>query len=158
LTDNEFDRQNFTFFYPEFQQKNFSFIINILLDNYYPLEFLFSSVRKRLSVKFRLLNNHDKSAKDNKNNYFVIPNIEHSVNKFLQYFKNISNFKLAFYGINKLNKFIKIHKDPVTIHPYTSFDFVNSVEDPRPHRTTHSVKYYRRPLRAVTTLKPSCGI
>jgi len=43
---------------PDFQQKNFSLIINILLENNYLLEFIFSSIRKKLSVKFRLLNNH----------------------------------------------------------------------------------------------------
>jgi len=64
-----------------------------------------------LYVKFRLLNNHDKSvAKDDKSYYFVISYIKHSADKFLQYFKNISNFKLAFYGINKLSKFTEVHK------------------------------------------------
>jgi len=37
---------------PEFQQKNFLFIINILLDNNYPLDFIFFTIKKKLSVKF----------------------------------------------------------------------------------------------------------
>jgi len=41
-----------------------------------------------------------------KENYFVITYINHTAKKFMQYFKNIPNFKLAF-GINKSSKFTK---------------------------------------------------
>jgi len=97
---------------PKFHQKNFLFLINNLLMNDYPLETIFCSIRKRLSVKFQQLN-HGTSQSDTKDNYFVIPYIDHISSKFIQYFKNIPTLKLTFFGINKLNKFIKVHKDPL---------------------------------------------
>jgi len=86
--------------HPENQQKNFSFLINTLLNNY-PLDMIFSSIRKRLSVKFRQLNNQGEPGSTNevKGNFFVISYINHTAEKFIQYFKNIPNFKLAFYDI-----------------------------------------------------------
>jgi hypothetical protein len=102
--------------HPEFQAKNFSFITEILLDNNYPLEMIFSVIKKRLSTKFHLINNNQKSSNSSdkpKENYFTIPYIYNIGEKFIQFFKNIPNFKLAFYGINKLNKIVKVHKDPL---------------------------------------------
>jgi len=98
---------------PEFHQKNFFFLINNLLTNNYPLEMIFSSIRERLSVKFRQLNHGTSHTTDTKDNYFVIPYIDHTADRFIQLFKNIPKFKLAFFGINRLNKFIKVHKDPL---------------------------------------------
>jgi len=98
---------------PEFHQKNFLFLINNLLMNDYPLDMVFCSIRKRLSVKFRHLNHGTAHSTDTKDNYFVIPYIDHTAGKFIQVFKNISTFKLAFFGINRLNKFIRVHKDPL---------------------------------------------
>jgi len=96
---------------PVFHQKNFLFLINNLLTNNYPLEMIFGSIRERLSVKFRQLYHGTPHSTDNKDNYFVVPYIDHNADRFIQLFKNIPNFKLAFFGINKLNKFIKVHKD-----------------------------------------------
>jgi len=98
---------------PEFHQKNFLFLIDNLLMNDYPLDMIFYSIRKRLSVKFRQLNHGTSHTTDTKDNYFVIPYIDHIAGKFIQFFKNIPTFKLAFFGINRLNKFIKVHKDPL---------------------------------------------
>jgi len=96
---------------PEFHQKNFHFLINNLLTNNYPLEMIFNTIRERLSTKFRQLSHGSSQSTDTKDNYFVIPYIEHTADKFIQLFKNIPKFKLAFFGINKLNNFIKVHKD-----------------------------------------------
>jgi len=96
---------------PVFHQKNFHFLINNLLTNNYPLEVIFSSIRERLSVKFRQLNHGTSQPADTKDNYFVIPYIDHTADRFIQLFKNIPKFKLAFFGINRLNKFINVHKD-----------------------------------------------
>jgi len=70
---------------------------------------IFSSIRKRLSVKFRQLHQVTPLSTDTNDNF--IPYIDHSAGKFIQMFKNIPNFKLSFFGINSLNKFIKTHKD-----------------------------------------------
>jgi len=59
----------------------------------------------------RQLNHGTSQSTDNKDNYFVIPYIDHNADRFIRLFKNIPNFKLAFSGINRLNKFIKVHKD-----------------------------------------------
>jgi len=83
--------------------------------NDYPLDMIFSSIRERLSVKFRHLNHGTSHTTDTKDNYFVIPYIDHTAGKFIQLFKNIPTFKLAFFGINRLNKFIKVHKDPLPL-------------------------------------------
>jgi len=102
---------------PEFHQKNFLCLINNLLNNNYPLEMIFSSIRERLSSKFRQINHRTSVSMDTNDNYFVIPYIDHTADRFIQLFKNIPKFKLAFFGINKLNKFIKVHKDRL---PYLS--------------------------------------
>jgi len=98
---------------PEFHQKNFLFLINNLLMNDSFRHDL--SIRKRLSIKFQQLNHGTSHTTDIKDNYFVIPYIDHTAGKFIQFFKNIPIFKLAFFGINRLNKFIKVHKDPLPL-------------------------------------------
>jgi len=104
--------------HPEFHQKNFSYLINILRKNNYPLDMIFSCIKKRLSIKFQQIKNQKTSHSQEKikENNFVVPYINNIADKFIKRFKNISNFKLSFYGtINKLNKFIKVHKDPLLI-------------------------------------------
>ena len=44
--------------HPEFQEK--IFVIDMLLDNDYPLPFIFHIIRKKLSIKFQHFNNHNK--------------------------------------------------------------------------------------------------
>jgi len=57
--------------HPEYQQKNFSFLINTLINNNYPLDMIFSCIKKRLSSKFKQLNNQGepKSTKEPKDNF-----------------------------------------------------------------------------------------
>jgi len=71
--------------------------------------------KKRLSIKFQKINNQKISCSQIekiKENYFVVPYINKVADKFIKRFKNIPNFKLSFYDVNKLNKFIE-HKDPL---------------------------------------------
>jgi len=109
----------------DFQHKNFSLMINLLLDNSfaYSLDFIFALIRKRLIIKFQQfnyqelpVNNRDNSS----NNYFVMPYIERASEKFVRFFKNIHTFHLTFYGINKLNSIIKVHKDILPILFYSN--------------------------------------
>jgi len=105
--------------HPEFQQKNFSF--NLLSDSY-PLDMIFSSIMKRLSVKFQHFNNHINSCSFNeikKDNYCVI-SYTNTGEKFVLFFKNVPDFKLAFYRINKLNRFIRVHKISLLIFSHSS--------------------------------------
>jgi len=103
--------------HPEFHKDNFDLIINVLRDNGYPMNLIFSTIRRRLNSKFyhRKPLNSDQSTglHITKTNYFTIPYISSIAKKFIQYFKNISFCKLAFTCYKKLNLFIKVHKDPL---------------------------------------------
>jgi len=103
--------------HPDFQQKNFSLMINILLDNSYPLDLIFTLIKKR-QTKFHQFNNQEHSVnnRENNNSYFVMSYIGSASEKFEQFFKNTANFNLTFF--NKLNSIIKIHKDilPILSH------------------------------------------
>jgi len=105
--------------HPEFHKKNFNFIIKILMDNGYSLDLIFSTNRKRLFFRFNHLKPQKHSQIINVHTspreiYFTIPYIS-SIAKFIQYFKNVFFCKLAFTCYNKLNKFIKVHKDPLPV-------------------------------------------
>jgi len=47
--------------------------------------------------------------------YFIIPYVSCISKKFIQFFKNITFSKLAFSCYNKLNKFIRVHKDVLPV-------------------------------------------
>jgi len=69
---------------------------------------IFSCIKKRLSIKFQQINKTSYSQEKIKKNYFVAPCINNIADKFIKRFKNIPNFKIFFYGINKLNNKIII--------------------------------------------------
>jgi len=84
--------------HPDFQQKNFSLIINFLLDNSYPFDFIFSCIKKRLVIKIHHCKNQpNTSVNSNHNDYFVIPYVKRTSEMFMQFFKNIPNIKLFFF-------------------------------------------------------------
>jgi len=105
--------------HPEFHKDNFNFIINTLMDNGYPLNLIFSVIKRKLYCRFQT---HDlqkrmdleNSQVTNSQPYFTIPYVSCVASKFIQFFKNISFCKLSFSCLNKLNKFIKVHKDPLS--------------------------------------------
>jgi len=80
--------------HPDFQQKNFSFIINFLLDNSYPLDFIFFCIRKRLATKIHRKNQLNISVNSNHNDYLVIPYVKRTSERFMQFFEIflISNY------------------------------------------------------------------
>ena len=103
--------------HPEFHQKNLELIINILLNNDYPLDFIFKTIKTRLKY---LIYNGNATLKDSTNdsesehvkNWFTIPFIDSVSNKFRGITMDI-NSRLAFYSLNKLSMFIRVHKDPL---------------------------------------------
>jgi len=102
--------------HPEFHENNFDYIINILLDNGYPLDMIFSAIRKRLHTTFNRISSStlNTETKDEKPiHYFTIPYVSCIAKNFMQFFSNISFTKLAFSCHNKLNRFIKVQKDPL---------------------------------------------
>jgi len=48
--------------HPDFQQTNFSLIIKFLLDNSYPLDFIFSCIRRRLAIKIHRYKNQPNTS------------------------------------------------------------------------------------------------
>jgi len=105
--------------HPEFHKNNFDFIIKVLWDNGYPLNLIFSTIKRLLYSRFfrhkPLKPSQTTNSHNTRTTYFTIPYISFIANKFIQYFKNISFCKLAFTCYNKLNQFIKVHKDPLPI-------------------------------------------
>lgn len=94
-----------------------------LLDNGYPLNFIFNIVLKRLRIfNFNLHDNFSSSFNDSLNNsnenshpsshlfFFIIPYISNLSDKISIITKNI-NLNSAFVIHSKLNNFIKLHKD-----------------------------------------------
>jgi len=102
--------------HPDFHKNNFDHIIRILLDNGYPLELIFTSIRRRLYTRsYTNVSRDRKEVEKPTHLYFTIPYVSSVANKFIQFFKNITFCKLAFSCSNKLNRFIKVHKDALPI-------------------------------------------
>jgi len=102
--------------HPDFDKNNFNFIIDTLMDNGYPLKLILSVIKRRLYRRFQTHNlqkrmDSKNSQVTNPQPYFTIPYVSCIATKFIQFFKNISFCKLSFSCLNKLNKFIKVHKD-----------------------------------------------
>lgn len=92
-----------------------------LLDNGYPLDFIFREVNKRiikLSKKVAqkqgrdITNNDDGNEvmiiEEEKRHYFILPYFEDIINKIKPLFRN-SNVTLGLRCLNKLNNLIRIH-------------------------------------------------
>jgi len=103
--------------HPKFHKKNFDHIIKMLIDNGYPLDLIFTSIRKRLHTHRSKVRNE---VEKHPTSYFTIPYVSCIANKFIQYFKNITFCKLAFSCYNKLNRFITVHKDVLPITSLTN--------------------------------------
>jgi len=97
--------------HPMFHNENLDFVVKVLLENGYPLHLIFSTIRRRLY--YRLNHGSEGHRKDEPNTipFFTIPFVSSIAGKFLKYFKNISFVNLAFTCCNKLNNFIRVHKD-----------------------------------------------
>jgi hypothetical protein len=104
--------------HPEFQQKNFEFIIDTLLINGYPLELIFSTIKQRLKkVIFKTnVNNSTHVDNDNGNNFFIIPYIPNVSDRFNNLFRKDFGIRMAYKSLNKLNKFIKAQKDKLPLY------------------------------------------
>lgn len=100
--------------HPRFHFKNFNLIINTLLENDYPLNFIFENINNRLRS---LLNKRTpkqddsmRSKKDTEPPWFTIPYVYSISDKF----KNVTrdmDVRLSFFSLNKLNRVIRVHKD-----------------------------------------------
>jgi len=103
---------------PMFHQKNFTNILNTLLNNSYPLKFIFNTINRRL--KFHLFKNKNSSTYNNEHNnnnitnYCAIPYKKNFSKKISKSIIN-SGLKIVFTCNNKLNSFIKTNKDDLSL-------------------------------------------
>ena len=97
-----------------------TFIINILLDNDYPLTFIFDTVNQRIKnlIRNRYITHRvlaDNGGTGESVSWVTVPFIPFHTEKFKRFNKN--DIRVSFRSLNKLNKYIKVQKD---ICPYTS--------------------------------------
>jgi len=105
----------FSLSHPYFHQKNFNYIVQILLDNNYPVNLLFQTIRERLKYLIDQSNKTEKTIDNNNDKpvrYFTVPFLPSVSEKFSHMVRGIDNVKISYFSLNKLNKFIKGHKEP----------------------------------------------
>jgi len=106
--------------HPEFHQKNLEFVIKnlSLINNDYPLNVIFKVMTDRVkSLINRKTLKQQKISTDTTNEqqttkWFTIPYIS----TFSEKCRNViadTSLKLSFHSLNKLSKFINVHKDPL---------------------------------------------
>ncbi|KYQ58861.1 hypothetical protein ALC60_02132, partial [Trachymyrmex zeteki] len=112
LVDRAFLLSDFTF-----HKKNLTFIINILLDNDYPLTFIFNTVNQRIKNLLKTKNKcvlHedlvDMNVCTNESaSWLTVPFIPLHTEKFKRL--NSNDIRVSFRSPNKIGKYIKVQKD-----------------------------------------------
>lgn len=109
LTDRVFLLSN-----PIFHQKNFNFIIKILIDNGYPIKFIFDIINFRLK---HLLNNSNVLERKKNINldlcpFFLLPYVRSISKKFSSIIRR-ADFRPAYTDLDNLKPYIKAQKDPL---------------------------------------------
>ncbi|XP_018374076.1 PREDICTED: uncharacterized protein LOC108768217 [Trachymyrmex cornetzi] len=98
-----------------FHKKNLRFIIETLLNNDYPMAFIFNTVNQRIK---HLINNKINALKNNSDNveesatytWLTVPYIPTHSEKFKRI--KCDDIRVSFRSPNKINKYIKVQKDP----------------------------------------------
>src|SRR5436190_8434974 len=101
--------------HPDFHEKNLEFAINCLLENGYPLAFVFEILKERLNSLFEKFSKgqkkkEDHNSEENKTPFFCIPYVKSLSEKFGNAIKKF-NVKMAYSGLNKIQRFVHPHKD-----------------------------------------------
>jgi len=104
--------------YPEFHEKNLEFVITILFNNDYTLIFIFKVMTDRIKslVNKKTFKQNKTSQETNETKTTKWFTILYKGN-FFEKFKGVivgTKLKLAYHSLNKLNKFIKVQKDPLS--------------------------------------------
>ncbi|KYN38925.1 hypothetical protein ALC56_06685, partial [Trachymyrmex septentrionalis] len=99
-----------------FHTKNLTFIINILLLNDYPLEFIIDSINQRIKNLIRKKHYVHNVVTDNdvtkeSTSWLTMPFIPHHTEKFRTLRKNKGDIRVAFHSPNKMSKYIRVQKD-----------------------------------------------
>ncbi|KYN22605.1 hypothetical protein ALC57_04988, partial [Trachymyrmex cornetzi] len=100
--------------HPSFHTNNITDMINSLLNNGYPLEFLFSTINNRIkslmhNIKHKTMNNNDFSDIDIKK-FVSLPYVSNLTEKFKHIYDKY-NINIAYKPTNSLSKFIITGKD-----------------------------------------------
>ncbi|KYN41474.1 hypothetical protein ALC56_04115, partial [Trachymyrmex septentrionalis] len=107
--------------HPKFQHTNIDSLINTLLRNGYPLQFLFKTINNRIKTlsrkkNFDTINEHNLNSNmttsTEKKKFFTIPYLKGMSEKF-NIALNKFQFELVYKPMNNLNRFIKTGKDKI---------------------------------------------
>ncbi|EFN72003.1 hypothetical protein EAG_06100, partial [Camponotus floridanus] len=94
--------------HPIFHQNNIMLIIEIL-NNGYPLKFIFDTINYRLHFLTRISTSNSIIEKE-ASSYFTVLS---SLTDNLRYILKDTNTRLSYYSLNKLNTIIRAHKDVI---------------------------------------------
>jgi len=104
--------------HPSFHKKNIRYVIELLIENSYPLNFIFEKINNRLKTliynkKSNAINNNEKnmnSLDDNNKKIIVFPYIK-KISELIAATIDKSQYITGYRILNNLGKFIKAHKD-----------------------------------------------
>ncbi|XP_077255641.1 uncharacterized protein LOC143893802 [Temnothorax americanus] len=100
--------------HPSFHSKNLELAVQILLNNCYPLDFIFRNFHERIkSLINRVRSETDRSPDvqpEEAASFFTIPYIPHINDQYRNILKN-HKLRLSYYSLNKMQNCIKTHKD-----------------------------------------------
>jgi len=100
--------------HPSFYEKNLKFCINVLLDNGYPLDFIFNKINLRLKKLFTQITDNaivsTEADSINERKIVLLPYVQ-PLSEFIS--SNLDKTKaiVAYRCLNKLSRFIKVQKD-----------------------------------------------
>ncbi|KYM94598.1 hypothetical protein ALC62_14771 [Cyphomyrmex costatus] len=100
-----------------FHYKNFNFIINILLDNDYPLNFIFNTINQRLKYLLKnkfIVNDQPTNTQNNSKSvsWLTVPFVPCHTEKFKRFHNN--DIRVSFRSPNKMSKYVKVQKDSLS--------------------------------------------
>ncbi|KYM96629.1 hypothetical protein ALC62_12676 [Cyphomyrmex costatus] len=100
-----------------FHYKNFNFIINILLDNDYPLNFIFDTINQRLKYLVKnkfIVNDQPTNTQSNSRSvsWLTVPFVPCHTEKFKRFHNN--DIRVSFRSPNKMSKYVKVQKDALS--------------------------------------------
>ncbi|KYN09170.1 hypothetical protein ALC57_18725 [Trachymyrmex cornetzi] len=100
-----------------FHTKNLIFGINILLENDYPLPFIFNTVNQRIKqlLRYHLYSIHNSTKNLNDvqpSSWLTVPFIPHHTERFKRFSNN--DVRASFHSPNKMGKYRKVQKDSLS--------------------------------------------
>jgi len=103
--------------HPEFHKNNLELVIRTLLNNDYPLDFIFNVMTDRIKSLIQKKTPKQVETTTNEiefqdNKWFTIPYVNSLSAKFIKVTAG-TKLKLAYHSLNKLNSLIKVLKDPL---------------------------------------------